>query len=245
MNLWQKPIPELGLYLYSSAVDDIADQVTSHEIQKTSLLLEMATAIHNGKLRCRNPRTAAPITMDTKGDELFPYVTVNDVNSWLETEGFPYRWQRLTNKEFSEPAHKQLQIQEQEQEQEHQERNLFENVGGSCDLATADVESSENNNISQQKTLPPLQRSAILKKDWPGKVNLDRLLSDVPSWLEPARAMPGRRGRNGSALWDPVHLAICLQSKKGVPKAALTQHLRTYFPEYLPTWHQLTKEGFV
>ena len=240
MNLWQKPIPELGLHLYSSAVDDIADQTTSCKIEKTSLLLLMAAAIRSGKLRCRSPWTAAPITVDTKGDELFPYVTIDDVNSWLEMEGFPYRWQRLTNQGLPETAHQQVQIQDQDQEQQ-----ILQNADDSYDLAPANVYSDEGGCDVLQDTLPPLPNSAILKKDWPGKVNLGRLLSDVPIWLRPARTMRGKRGRNGSALWDPVQIAVCLWEAKGVPKVALTQHLKTHFPEYLPAWEQLIEDDLV
>ena len=83
-----KPIPHLGLYLFSSAAADIAKKYGSDQGAQTALLLEMAGAIRTGKLQARNPLTGGP---GSTKDSLF-HVTIQDVNTWLEAEGRNYKW---------------------------------------------------------------------------------------------------------------------------------------------------------
>ena len=87
-----KPILHLGLYLYTNAVDDIAEAVGLNEDSKTALLLEMASAIRAGELQVRDPKTGGPFLVTSSMDNPSPYVTIQDINTWLSMKGYPYRW---------------------------------------------------------------------------------------------------------------------------------------------------------
>ena len=85
-----KPIPHLGLYLYSSATADIAEKYGLDQGAQTALLLEMAGAIRAGKLQGRVAATGGPADKSTAHNTF--HVTVQDVNSWLKVSGYPYLW---------------------------------------------------------------------------------------------------------------------------------------------------------
>ena len=89
MNKIPKPIIKFGLYPYTYAVDDIASANGMDEFAKSSLMFEMAEAIIQGRLQVRKPETGAPFT-----DKADPpaYVSIDDVNKWIEARGFPYKW---------------------------------------------------------------------------------------------------------------------------------------------------------
>jgi len=80
-------------------------------------------------------------------------------------------------------------------------------------------------------------KSEILAARWPlpTNVNLERLLSDVPRWLKPARTRRGKRGGD-SSRWDPTMLAVCITNKYNVPKQRLDKVMQTYFPESVEEW---------
>lgn len=223
MSQLPKPIPKLGLYPYSYAVENIAEQMEFSGGPKTSLLLEMAKAIRKGELQVRSSETGAPFAVTPNMDNPSPYVTTDDVNRWLEVQGFTYRWthqadQRDLQRELPPESHR-----------EQANREIDDSIQGNAGAEDPQIDAAQSNSTG-------LTKAAIIAIDWPGRTNLGALLSDVPSWLESARVMRGRRGRNGSALWNPAQIAICLLTEKNVPKRALMHHLKTYFPDYLSAW---------
>lgn len=92
MNKVPRPIPKLGLYPYYCAIDDIAGNVKLNAFAKTSLSLDMAGAIRRGELTVRNPETCAPVPVASSMQNPSSYVTVRDLNAWLEQKGFTYKW---------------------------------------------------------------------------------------------------------------------------------------------------------
>ena len=88
-----KPIPALGLYLYSQAAEDIGKNLGWRDSQKTSLLLKMAGAIRAGKLCVRDSSTGMPLTVTPNSDSAScSYVMKDDVNAWLKQQGVGYTW---------------------------------------------------------------------------------------------------------------------------------------------------------
>jgi hypothetical protein len=88
-----KPIPALGLHLYSQAAEDIGTNLGWSAAQKTSLLLKMAGAIRAGKLCVRDSSTGTPLTVTPNIDSpSLVYVSEDDVNTWLQQQGAIYRW---------------------------------------------------------------------------------------------------------------------------------------------------------
>ncbi len=87
---------------------------------------------------------------------------------------------------------------------------------------------------------------AILAVDWPlpaGSPKMKSILNDQAKWVEEAVRKCGRRGkgRDGSHLWNPADLAICLVEKTThkrwtVNKKALTNVIKNNFPAYLAKW---------
>ena len=92
MSQIPKAIPELGLYLYTNAVDEIAENAGLSDTEINRLRLDMAGAIRNGDLRVVKPETGARYTVTPCMDNPSGYVSNEDVNYWLQTQGFPYRW---------------------------------------------------------------------------------------------------------------------------------------------------------
>ena len=89
MKLIEKTVPRFNLFMYSVAAAQLAKQ---NNIEEGPLLLAMASAIRNGELKARNPETGAYCTVDAVMDNPSPYVTMQDVNTWLISNGYPYRW---------------------------------------------------------------------------------------------------------------------------------------------------------
>ena len=88
-----KPIPALGLHLYSQAAEDIGANLGWRASQKTSLLLKMAEAIRAGQLCVRDSSTGIPVTVTPNIDTAsLLYVSEDDVNAWLQQQGAIYRW---------------------------------------------------------------------------------------------------------------------------------------------------------
>lgn len=46
----------------------------------------------------------------------------------------------------------------------------------------------------------------------------------------------GKRGIKGSALWNPVQIAVCRYTEKNVSKDALDKHVRAQFADWLDEW---------
>lgn len=86
MTSLPKTVPHLGLYLYTNAVDDIADANGLDETAKFTLIFEMANAIRSGKLITRVAATGGPDVNPSSE------VKVQDVNAWLSANGYPYQW---------------------------------------------------------------------------------------------------------------------------------------------------------
>lgn len=97
---------------------------------------------------------------------------------------------------------------------------------------------------SQRPPAHGLTKAEMLANDWPvnSALNLPRLLSDVPKWLEPARLTKGARGKNSSALWSPSMFAVCLLSEKAISKSALTRYMTRYMPEWADDWETLSED---
>jgi hypothetical protein len=87
-----------------------------------------------------------------------------------------------------------------------------------------------------------LTKKEMLANDWPipVRINLKRLLSDVPVWLEPARLNRGAPGK-ASALWNPAMLALCLATNKAISKTALTRYIDTYMSDWGDEWKRLSE----
>lgn len=86
MTSLPKPIPHLGLYPYTFASEDIAKANGLEESSKSALWLEMAGAIAAGKLQTRVEATGGPADTPTS------FVRVQDVNTWLSANEYPYTW---------------------------------------------------------------------------------------------------------------------------------------------------------
>ncbi|WP_291996583.1 hypothetical protein [Candidatus Accumulibacter sp. ACC012] len=91
-----------------------------------------------------------------------------------------------------------------------------------------------------------LAKIEILSVPWPLPPNaptLKNILDELPKWVESACLKVGRPGKgpDGSHLWNPAVLAICLatktpQKKWAVGKGALTNFLRLNFSDYFAEW---------
>lgn len=86
-----------------------------------------------------------------------------------------------------------------------------------------------------------LTKKEMLANEWPipSRINLERLLSDVPVWLTPARLNKGAPGK-ASALWNPAMLALCLAADKAISKTALTRYIANYMPDWADEWESLS-----
>lgn len=87
-----------------------------------------------------------------------------------------------------------------------------------------------------------LTKKEMLANDWPipASINLARLLSDVPVWLEPARLGKGAPGK-ASALWNPAMLALCLATNKAISKTALNRYITKYTPDWADEWERFSE----
>ena len=214
----KKPIPELGLYLYTQAANDIAESVggsaivaekatadTGEEHMQSPLAArltqDMAQAIRSGQLRSRNSLTGAP--EPPAMDDPSPYVTVDDVNEWLGTARYPHQW--------------------------HPDPLAPSPIGGKSLNAVANG----------------LTKSEILAHDWPlqqrrfNQDSLERALGDIPDWLEHALVVRGKRGV-ASSTWNPSLLAECLHDRGYANQQALTRFLAANFPDWCEEWRKFT-----
>lgn len=108
-------------------------------------------------------------------------------------------------------------------------------VGLQSEAAQAEREESTT-------TIAGLTRAAVLAVDWPLKArfnqdSLDNALSDPPKWLEPAREMPGKPGKGGSAIWNPVLLAVALIEQNYATQTALEKFFASQLPAWLDAWN--------
>lgn len=88
-----------------------------------------------------------------------------------------------------------------------------------------------------------IPKGEIVSVQWPlygqfNQVSLDAALSDVPTWLKPARSVRGSPGK-GSSLWNPALIAACLLGKSYANEKALCSFLGRSFAEWLPEWEKL------
>ncbi len=90
-----------------------------------------------------------------------------------------------------------------------------------------------------------LPKKVILSAPWPlpdGK-HLDRLLSDVPKWLAPAKVADGAPGK-GPHTWNPAMMGYCMMTpdcrrKWVIKQQKMTVFLGKYFNEWLPEFERL------
>ena len=81
------------LYPYSKAAIDIAEEYELSDALRTKLDLEMAKAIKTNKLTVRDKSTNGPIKVDNHSNSQdIIWVTVSDINQWLQTHEYPYIW---------------------------------------------------------------------------------------------------------------------------------------------------------
>lgn len=93
-----------------------------------------------------------------------------------------------------------------------------------------------------------LSRKEILSVDWPlinfSNEALSKAMSDINNakWLLDAMAMRGKRGPNGSALWNPPMLGVCLIERGYAKKSAITRHIKAHFPDWIIAWEEKAEQ---
>lgn len=78
-------------------------------------------------------------------------------------------------------------------------------------------------------------KQEILAAEWPPE--LEGALGDIPEWLLSARVSPGRPGRNGSAIWNPAQIAVCLVNERRMTKNAAAQLINRCFQDFVDDWN--------
>jgi hypothetical protein len=94
MNRIYKPIPLLGLNHYTQAAEDIAEELDMTDESQLNLATKIAEAILGGNLQARDETTGLPVPIKPDMDMGFAsqYVSKDDVNKWLVTQGVSYCW---------------------------------------------------------------------------------------------------------------------------------------------------------
>ncbi|MER2518974.1 MAG: hypothetical protein ABTR92_21715 [Candidatus Accumulibacter phosphatis] len=120
------------------------------------------------------------------------------------------------------------------------------NAPGANHQAAPEVSTADD--TAQAVALAGITKREILGVEWPlptGSPTLQNILNELPKWVTDAYTKVGRPGKgvNGSHLWNPAILAVCLatttpQKKWKAGKGALTALLRRSFPEYLQQWEE-------
>ena len=221
MNYVPKPIPSLGLYPYTFAAEEIGNRLAFSAGAKTSLSLTMARAIRLGELQVRDPETGAPFAVTFPMNNPSPYVTIGDINRWLELKGFTYTWIA------DDPS--QLDTAQLAAEDKTLQQEVDKHIDQPASNSKASFETLKQTAFTKKQ---------ILLFEWPGTVNIKGGLSDVPKWLESARVTKGKRGRGGSARWDPAQIAICLLTEKNISQGALARHIKTHYPDSISDWQE-------
>lgn len=80
---------------------------------------------------------------------------------------------------------------------------------------------------------------------WNGEQWIENL-GDCPGWLISARSTPGKRGRRGDALWDPVAIAVQLHDKQHIAVVVLSKAFREkpILQPWLTVWREV-KDNFL
>ncbi len=102
MNQIPRPIPKLGLYLYTQAAQEIAEIEGLTTKESAGLWLEMAHAIRQKQLVTRRPIKGTPKFTGSEGGAT-PYVLPIDINTWLEKQGYSYEWDPKPTPQSSAP----------------------------------------------------------------------------------------------------------------------------------------------
>jgi len=98
-----------------------------------------------------------------------------------------------------------------------------------------------------------LPKHEILAVDWPlpqTAPKLKDILDNLPKWVDGACTKVGRSGKgpDGSHLWNPAILAVCLATKAPrkkwpvVGKGTLTNFLSRHFSDYLDEWKEASQD---
>lgn len=101
-----------------------------------------------------------------------------------------------------------------------------------------------NSADAPQSLATGLGKKEILSVDWPlinfSNEALAKAMSDTNNakWLLDAMAMRGKRGPNGSALWNPAMLGVCLIARGYAKKSAITRHIAARFPDWVVEWEE-------
>ena len=91
MKQTPRPIPELGLHLYTQAVQEISEIEGLTPEESSGLWLEMARAISQKQLVTRRPINGTP-NSKASGVDPTPYVLPIDINTWLAEQDYSYAW---------------------------------------------------------------------------------------------------------------------------------------------------------
>ena len=83
--------PAKGLHMYQQAVREIADAEGWEDVALEKLEADMRKAIIDEKLPVRSRHTGM-VCAPNESDAFHWWVTVQDVNKWLEEKRVPYRW---------------------------------------------------------------------------------------------------------------------------------------------------------
>ncbi len=91
-----------------------------------------------------------------------------------------------------------------------------------------------------------ITKREILSVEWPMPVeapSLGNILNELPKWVQSACEKVGRpgKGAEGSHLWNPAQLAVCLAVRTphktwACKKTALTNFLRHNFSDHFAEW---------
>lgn len=84
--------PINGIFMYQQAAREIADAEGWSDAKLVALECEMVSAINDRSLSVRSRETGMVAEHDAWN--ALSLVTVEDVNTWLEKQGVPYRWDR-------------------------------------------------------------------------------------------------------------------------------------------------------
>jgi hypothetical protein len=183
------------LYKYALAAEDIGEDFGLSRETISNLTLEMASAIRTNNLTVRDKNTFGPINVsNTNNSEEILWVNVEDMNTWLSKNGYPYNW----------------------------------------------IPSTTSENIVTTALIGIPSEDVAMYFDgihFDSKRSWSRALADAPNWLKACLTVKGSKGKKRSACWDPVLIAITLNSNFKIPKKNLDPIFAS-LKDYLKEWQQ-------
>ncbi len=120
------------------------------------------------------------------------------------------------------------------------------------DMESQNIELGEaSSQTEMQEKDKYITKGKILDKKWPLyrefsqstlEVALEETKKPQNAWLVRARGVPGKRGRNGGATWNPAKLADCLADKFHADETALRFFIERDFPAWLEEFKKLRSQ---